>query len=90
MEVSGRPHDPATLPPGEIAFGTHWIRSWDGPGVALDAVKKRKILQCRESNPGSPAHSPSLSRLTAYNAKYLLGISEGIISWKGWPMAFTA
>jgi hypothetical protein len=35
-----------------------------GPRVGLDAVEKRKILQCRESNPGHPACSPSLYRLS--------------------------
>jgi hypothetical protein len=34
-----------------------------GPRVGLDAVKKRKIFHCRESNPGRPARCPSLYRL---------------------------
>jgi hypothetical protein len=34
-----------------------------GPRDGLDAVEERKILPCRESNPGRPARSPSLYRL---------------------------
>jgi hypothetical protein len=41
--------------PGEIAPGTHWIGGWMGPRIGLEAVQKRKILLCRESNPGRPA-----------------------------------
>jgi hypothetical protein len=35
-----------------------------GPRVGLDAVENRKILHCREANPGHPARSPSLYRLS--------------------------
>jgi hypothetical protein len=53
-----------------ISF-THWLlyprypldRRLGGPRVGLDAVERSKILQCRESNQGRPAHSPSLYRL---------------------------
>jgi hypothetical protein len=38
---------------------THWIGGWMGPRVRLDAVEKRKMLQCRESNPCRPARSPT-------------------------------
>jgi hypothetical protein len=57
LEVTGQLHAPADLPPG-----THWIRGWVGP--SLDAVEKRKILHCRESNTGRPDRSPSLYRLS--------------------------
>jgi hypothetical protein len=43
---------------------THWIGGWLGPRAGLDAVEKRKILHCRESNPGCPTDSPSLYRLS--------------------------
>jgi hypothetical protein len=57
MEVSGQIQAPTALPPG-----THWIGGWVGPRVGLDAVEKRKILRCRESNPGYPAlQRPSLT-----------------------------
>jgi hypothetical protein len=36
--------------PGERALGTHWIAGWVGPKSGLDAVEKKKILYCRESN----------------------------------------
>jgi hypothetical protein len=48
---------PCRFNPGERASGTHWIGGWVGPRVRLDAVEKRKILHCRESNPGRPARS---------------------------------
>jgi hypothetical protein len=37
---------------------------WAGPRASLEAVEKRKILHCRESNPGAPACSQSLYRLS--------------------------
>jgi hypothetical protein len=42
--------------PGERAPGTHWIRGCVGPRAGLDAVEKRQMFHCRESNPGRPAH----------------------------------
>jgi hypothetical protein len=45
MEVSGLLHAPVALPPGErpsVPIG--------GLRAGLDAVEKRKILACRESN----------------------------------------
>jgi hypothetical protein len=36
MEVSGQPHAPATLYPGERTPGTHWIGGWVGPRAGLD------------------------------------------------------
>jgi hypothetical protein len=32
--------------------GTHWIGGWVDPRAGLDVVAKRKVLPCRESNPG--------------------------------------
>jgi hypothetical protein len=49
--------------PEERAPGTHWIGGCVGPRVGLDAVEKRKILHCRESNPGCSSRSPLLYRL---------------------------
>jgi hypothetical protein len=58
MEVSSQPYVPAALTLTERASGTHWIGGWVGPGVGLDAMKKRKIsFSCLESNPGHPARS---------------------------------
>jgi hypothetical protein len=51
--------------PGERAPVTHWLGGWVGPTAGLDAVELRKIsCLCRESNPGRPARSPSLYRLS--------------------------
>jgi hypothetical protein len=55
MEVSGKLHALAALPPRERALGTHWIGGWVGPRVGLDAVEKRQILHNWESNPGRRA-----------------------------------
>jgi hypothetical protein len=47
------------------APGTLWIGGWVGHRAGLDTVKKRKMsCPCRESNPGRPAPSPSLYRLS--------------------------
>jgi hypothetical protein len=40
--------------------GTDWIGCWVGARAVLDDVEKRKILHCRESNPGHPARSKSV------------------------------
>jgi hypothetical protein len=42
---------------------------WLGPRVFLNVVEKRKILHCWDSNPGSPARSPSLYRLKFSGSK---------------------
>jgi hypothetical protein len=52
------------LYPRENSPGTHWIGGWVSPRDGLDAAEKRKILHFRESNPCSPARSPSLNRLS--------------------------
>jgi hypothetical protein len=72
MKVNGKLHAPATLSPEEIAPGTHWSGGWVGYRFGLDAVEKRKILQCRESNPGRPAHSLSLYRFCYPDSPQLL------------------
>jgi hypothetical protein len=43
-----------------ITTRTHWIKAWVGPRTVLDAMKKIKILPCRESNPDRPARCLSL------------------------------
>jgi hypothetical protein len=48
-----------SLCPGERAAGTHRIGDWVGPRVGVDGVRERKILHCRESNPGNPVVTPS-------------------------------
>jgi hypothetical protein len=40
--------------PWEGALTTHWIVGWVGPRTDRHAVKTRKILHCRESNPERP------------------------------------
>jgi hypothetical protein len=55
----------------EIGPGTHWIGGWVGPRAGLDAVEKRQIFPRRESNPGRPAHSPSLYRLRLISGRFL-------------------
>jgi hypothetical protein len=39
--------------------GAHWIRGWVDTRAGLDAVGKRNILYCLESNSGRPAHGLS-------------------------------
>jgi hypothetical protein len=46
--------------------GTDWIGDRVDPRVGLDAVEKRKILHCWESNPGLPAVTSSGT--TPYNS----------------------
>jgi hypothetical protein len=48
---------PGRFAPEEIAPDTHWIGGWVGSRVRLDAVEKRKLLPCRESNPSRPART---------------------------------
>jgi hypothetical protein len=51
--------------PGKEPTGTHWIGGWVGPRERLDAVEWRKIsCLCRKWNPGRPARSSSLYRLS--------------------------
>jgi hypothetical protein len=61
-----------------------------GPRVGLDDVEKRKIVHCRESNPGRPARSPSLYRLSYPHTLFVksnslsgtLTLKTGIIIFK--------
>jgi hypothetical protein len=56
---------PCRFTPSERALGTHWIGSWVGPRVVLDAVVKRKIPSpCRESNLRTPIVQPVAQRYT--------------------------
>jgi hypothetical protein len=48
----------------EIAPGNDWTGGWVVPRVSLDLIGKRKIFPCLESNPGRPACSPLLYRLS--------------------------
>jgi hypothetical protein len=51
---------------GEIAHGTHCIGGWVVSRAGLEAVQWRKTsCLCQELNPGRPAHSPSLYRLSS-------------------------
>jgi hypothetical protein len=54
MEMNGQLHALAALPPEKE------IGDWVDLRVDLDALKKRKNFQCRKTNPGRPARSPSL------------------------------
>jgi hypothetical protein len=45
-----------------------------GPRVGLDAVEKRKIFHCWESNPNHSARSPLLFRLS-YPDPYMLWVT---------------
>jgi hypothetical protein len=42
----------------------HWIWGWVGPRTDLDTMEERKILTMPGIEPGRPAHSPSLYRLS--------------------------
>jgi hypothetical protein len=67
--MSGQLHAPVALTRRKI----HWYpldRRWVGPWVGLEAVEKRNILHCRESNPGPLDRSPLLHRLS-YPGSYL-------------------
>jgi hypothetical protein len=53
------------MPRPLLPHGTHWIGGGVGPRAGPDAVGRRNIpWQCRESNPGHPARSPSLYQLS--------------------------
>jgi hypothetical protein len=76
---------PCSFTPREGAPVTHWIGGLVGPSAGPDAVKKRKILHCRESNPCRPACSPSLCRLSypdSHGGRYVLQDSSREISFK--------
>jgi hypothetical protein len=62
--LSGQPHAPAALSPGERTPGTHWIGRWVGPRAGLDTRDYRKILLplpvIELRSPGCPARSQTL------------------------------
>jgi hypothetical protein len=61
MEVSGQTHAPAALPRGS-SHGASYIRRTI---AGSEAVEKRKICRpVQKSNPGLPARSQSLYRLS--------------------------
>jgi len=53
----GELHAPATSLQGKQSTDTHWTGGWVCPRGGLDAVAKRNLYPCRESNPGGPVHS---------------------------------
>jgi hypothetical protein len=62
----------AAFPPKERAPGTNWIGGWVGPRAVLGSVKINISYACSDSNPGRPAFTLSLYRLSysgsqAYN-----------------------
>jgi hypothetical protein len=62
---------PSRFTLGKRALGTHRIGGWVDPGVGMNAVEKRKILHCRESNPGHPARRyPDSLLLGRYETKF--------------------
>jgi hypothetical protein len=62
MEVSGQLHAGAALSHGGRPPGTHWIGYQNLPGYC--GVDKNISCLCRESNPGLPARTQSLYRLS--------------------------
>jgi hypothetical protein len=63
--VSGQLHTPAAFPPRKEPAVTHWIGGWVGPRAVWTFCRRGHCLaSCRESNPGRPARSPSLYRLS--------------------------
>jgi hypothetical protein len=82
MELSGKLHTPAALPPGVTASGTHWIGRWVGPRAGQDAVAKQKgspfTARAWNLNPGRPAHS--LVTITTELLRLLKLINVRIIS----------
>jgi hypothetical protein len=59
---------PACFIPVEIATGAHWIGGWVGSRHGLDAVEERKSYPFWDSGSGSPARSPSSSRLSYFDS----------------------
>jgi hypothetical protein len=74
MEVSGQLHAQDAL-----AAGTHWIgEGWLDPRDGLDAVEKRKIYPCWESNPGLQARSLSLYKIKNRNSGTALPLNQQV------------
>jgi hypothetical protein len=57
MEVSFKIEAPATLSPREEPRVGNGQEGWVGSIVGLDAVEKRKILSCWDTNPSRPGRS---------------------------------
>jgi hypothetical protein len=55
---------PGRFTPEKGTSSTHWIVDLVGHRIGLDEVEKRKILPSRELNPGCPARSLLLFRLS--------------------------
>jgi hypothetical protein len=70
MEVSGQLHAPAALLPV-----THWIGDRVGLRAGMDTKNKKKSDPCRELNPGRPAHTPSIYRLSYPDSCPIIGIA---------------
>jgi hypothetical protein len=62
MEVSGKHHTLATLPPGNIP-NAHLIKGWVGPRAGLDVLENRKI-SCLYQDSNPVLSSPQPSRYT--------------------------
>jgi hypothetical protein len=69
--------------PLPLSPGIHWIGDWVSPRAGLDAVEKREILHCRESNLGRPAHSPAVN-----GRFYVFTNAKWIRSWCAWKQRF--
>jgi hypothetical protein len=70
-KVSGQFEAPAALPPGNSP-GIRWKGGWMGPRNVLDPKERKNcFFPCRQSNPGRPARSPLLYRLS-YHSSFLL------------------
>jgi hypothetical protein len=50
MGVSYQFHFPAALPPGKEPPGTHWIRRWLGPRIALDVLLTKEKVSAPTGN----------------------------------------
>ena len=62
MEVSGQPHAPTALPPGNNG-GTHCIGGWMGPRAGLDGYGEQKTSCLLGLEPRDrPVRNESLSR----------------------------
>jgi hypothetical protein len=82
---------PGRFTPKKRAAGTHWIGGCVGSRADLDAVVKRKIPSPRrESNPGRPARSPALYRLSYHESQMLFSwqINEGNKTHKDWRVPY--
>jgi hypothetical protein len=70
--VSGQPHVPAALTPGERAPGTHWIGGWVGIRDCLDDKEKWKFFTLPGLQLGPLGRPPVASLYTDYATAALL------------------